>query len=57
MNHSYGGFCSLTQGKKKRNVFICNDEMVGHFALYHTSVTVESKAELIKFVASNCIGG
>jgi hypothetical protein len=58
MNHSYGGFCSLTQGKKKRNMYICNDEMVGHFALYHAaSVTIASKNELIKFVVSNCIGG
>jgi hypothetical protein len=56
-NHSYGGFCSLTQGKKKRDVYICNDDMVGHFALYHASVTINSKAALIKFVVSNCIGG
>ena len=56
-NHSYGGFCSLMQGKKKRNVYICNDNMVGHFALYHGSVTINSKAALIKFVVSNCIGG
>jgi len=62
-NHSYGGFCSLMQGKKKRNVYICNDDMEGHFALYHDSalyrggVTIPSKAQLIKFVVSNCIGG
>jgi len=64
MNHSYGGFCSLRHGNKKINVHICNDDMVGHFALYHDSVmtyhasiAISSKAALIKFVVSNCIGG
>lgn len=56
-NQSYGGFCSLIRGKKKRNVYICNDDIVGHFALYHASVTSEAKHTLIKFVVSNCIGG
>jgi hypothetical protein len=56
-NHSYGGFCSLEQEGKKRDIYICNDNMVGHFALYHSSVTIKHKPHLIKFVVSNCIGG
>ena len=63
-NHSYGGYCSLRHGNKKINVYICNDDMVGHFALYHDSVmmyranvAIISKEMLIKFVVSNCIGG
>ncbi len=56
-DHVYGGFCSLAQGSKKMNLYVCNDDMVGHFALYHASVTIEYKPMLIQFVASNCLGG
>jgi hypothetical protein len=64
MNHSYGGFCSLRHGNKRINIYICNDDMVGHFALYHDNVMMDhgriaitSKETLIKFVVSNCLGG
>jgi hypothetical protein len=54
-NHSYGGFCSLMQDNKKTNMYICNDEMVGHFALCHATVTITSTVELSKFVVSKAL--
>ena len=33
-NHSYGGYCIFADGAgKRRNVEICNDEMVGQFQI------------------------
>lgn len=58
-NHSYGGYCTLVQDKKKLALQVCNDDMVGHFAIYHSqdNLLMQDRATLINFVVSNCFGG
>lgn len=54
-NHSYGGLCILRQGSTRTPVAICNDELVGHFAMsWNPAFT---KERLAKFVADQCFGG
>ena len=59
MNHSYGAFCTLLQGKKRIPIQVCNDDMVGDFALNHPyrNEMDKTKNDLIMFVVSNCLGG
>lgn len=54
---NYGAYCKLAQGKRKLDVELCDDDMVGYFVIKHTSVMMQDKASLIKFVADNCFGG
>jgi hypothetical protein len=59
----YGGYCTLVQGNGvKKLIEICDDDLVGHFALYYdypTGVIVKSrdKQSLVSFVEQNCTGG
>jgi hypothetical protein len=55
-NHSFGALCRQRYGHKIRSVFVCNDEMVGHFAL-DVVPNNASKDALITFIATNCYGG
>lgn len=54
-NHSYGGFCTLQSGTTRQRVRVCNDEMVGHFAIEPS--TDESASGLRDFTNSQCFGG
>jgi uncharacterized protein len=55
-NDSFGGYCVLDEGAKRTEVKICNDEMIGHFALQTIDPTSESKKALIDFTADQCLG-
>lgn len=57
----YGGYCTLVQQNGQRKlVAICDDNMVGHFALYHSygyeAPSVDADF-LVSFVQNNCEGG
>lgn len=54
-NHSYGGICSLQFGKIRREFLLCNDQLVGHFAL--AADFVVSREWVARFVRANCVGG
>ena len=55
-NHSYGAICSIQfSGKKAGDYLVCNDKMVGHFAL--TSSYVVARDWVAEFVKKNCVGG
>lgn len=54
-NHSFGGLCILTKGAVRQRVHICNDEMVGHFALEPS--TDDTALALRDFTNSRCFGG
>jgi hypothetical protein len=56
-NHSYGGHCTLEDGSSRKPVMICNDEMVGHFAIQALRFGVEADDKLIDFTGRNCFGG
>ena len=56
-NHSFGALCQQKQEHKlSRRILICNDEMIGHFALEPATKNV-GKDQLIEFIATNCYGG
>jgi uncharacterized protein len=54
-NHSYGALCTLQAGSARQRVRICNDEMVGHFALEPS--TDDSAKALLEFTNRQCFGG
>jgi hypothetical protein len=54
-NHSYGAICRIESAGASHEYFLCNDEMVGHFAL--ATRMVESREALADFVKWNCVGG
>jgi uncharacterized protein YecT (DUF1311 family) len=54
-NHSYGAVCTMKSADTLRDVFVCNDEMVGHFAI--APATDASRDAVVAFVKSNCVGG
>ncbi|WP_308515500.1 hypothetical protein [Sphingomonas flavescens] len=54
-NQSYGGICSIEFGKRRREYLLCNDRLVGHFALAADFVVSGEWVE--RFVKSNCVGG
>lgn len=53
-NHSYGGLCTLQNGTKRERVRICNDELIGHFAIEPS--TDDSAPALRDFTDDQCYG-
>ena len=56
-NHSYGAFCSLQTGAQIQTVAVCNAMMTSAFKMKQITGSSWSKADLIKFVMNNCVGG
>ncbi len=58
-DHSYGGYCKLKLAPHtKKLVKICNDNMVGHFAIEDAeALALWSVRSLAEFVAHHCVGG
>jgi uncharacterized protein len=56
-NNSFGGICTLQDGAQRQNVTICNDDMVGHFAMQPTAPQDIPGKNLIDFTYDNCFGG
>jgi len=56
-NHSFGGYCAVTDGPTRSRVMICNDDMMGHFAMTPITNDVDGDQELIEFTNQNCFGG
>ena len=55
-NHSYGAICMVeSAGQPPREYLLCNDKMVGHFAL--TSSFAVDHGWVADFVKSRCVGG
>ncbi|CAH0235122.1 hypothetical protein [Pseudomonas brassicacearum] len=54
-NHSFGSICTYQHDQATEKVFVCNDLMVGHFAmLYEFTDTDQWQARAI---FENCYGG
>lgn len=54
-NHSFGGFCTLVSGGGRTSVKVCNDDMLGRFAI--EPVSSGTHAELREFTDARCFGG
>lgn len=54
-NHSFGAFCTVQEGPRRRHVKICNDDAMGHFAM--EAVATGSNDELRTFTDKQCYGG
>jgi hypothetical protein len=54
-NHSYGAICMIQFGDKPREYLLCNDQLVGHFAL--TPSFAVDRSWVADFVKHNCTGG
>lgn len=55
VNHSYGAICKVVFKAEPRDYVLCNDAMVGHFAVA-ASFTYD-RAWVVRFVKNNCVGG
>lgn len=53
-NHSFGGFCTLQSNEGRKRVKICNDDMIGRFAI--EPVSSGTDAELREFTNERCYG-
>lgn len=56
-NDSFGGLCTLAADGKRSEVQICDDDMVGHFAMQPADPARRTDAALIEFTNANCYGG
>lgn len=56
-NNSFGGICTLQQSEQRKQVAICNDDMVGHFAMQPTMPQDVSETHLVDFTHDRCYGG
>ena len=56
-NNSYGAFCTAKRGNIDTSVAVCDDEIVGHFAVENLTSDDTNKQHLIEFIMSNCVGG
>lgn len=60
-NVSHGGICLYSDKEKYTPVYICNDEMVGHFKMTpldrKLGSFVGSISEITDFTMKNCFGG
>ncbi len=54
-NHSYGAVCEITRGRGKAEALLCNDDIVGHFAL--TTAFQEHRDSVAAFTFRKCTGG
>ncbi|WP_266171087.1 lysozyme inhibitor LprI family protein [Dyella subtropica] len=55
-NNSFGGYCTLENGTERSHVKICNDDMVGHFAIEKVTEP-PLQQDLIEFTNAKCFGG
>ena len=53
----YGGICDYQKTIKSNSVALCIDEMVGHFKMIEIDRKTYKKTDLIRLIASNCVGG
>ena len=56
-NVSFGGYCTLQDGLGHQYVMICNDEMIGHFAMRDVTDVNKTDKQLVNFTNSHCFGG
>jgi uncharacterized protein YecT (DUF1311 family) len=56
-NHSFGGYCTTLDGSSRSRVMICDDEMIGHFAMQQVGEDEGDDKKLIDFTDQNCFGG
>lgn len=56
-NHSFGGICRIDGGWLHGDVLICNDDMVGRFAMDHVEPDAATDEVLIDYVNTKCFGG
>lgn len=56
-NHSFGASCTLQRGKARVSVMLCEDEMVGHYALREVKPGAVSTEQLVAFTDNECFGG
>lgn len=56
-NVAYGGFCNAQKADTSTMVMICNDQMIGHFAIQNIVRRDASLLDLAEFVYQNCLGG
>lgn len=53
-NHSYGAYCQVEVDGVRRSWVLCNDQMVGHFALASFGPI---RSQIAQFTYDNCTGG
>jgi hypothetical protein len=56
-NNSYGGYCTLEKGGRRTPVEICDDNLIGHFAVRSISTAAMTDEGLVRFTSANCFGG
>lgn len=56
-NDSYGGYCTVIDGATRSRVMICNDDMLGHFAIQPAKDGLDDDKKLIEFTNEHCFGG
>lgn len=56
-NHSFGGYCTLQNGAAREPVIVCNDLMIGHFAMEPVGSAQQSDTKLVRFTDDHCFGG
>jgi uncharacterized protein len=54
-NHSFGGICILQDGTQRKDVEICNDDMIGHFHM-QSGTQSDTDKNLVDFIYNNCSG-
>jgi uncharacterized protein YecT (DUF1311 family) len=55
-NDSFGGYCTIMDGTTRSRVVICNDDMIGHFAMKSLKENEDTDRNLIDFTNENCFG-
>ncbi|MGH8159402.1 MAG: lysozyme inhibitor LprI family protein [Rhodanobacter sp.] len=55
-NHSFGGACVLQDGDQRKDIEVCNDDMIGHFQMRPITSQGVTDKNLIDFVYNNCSG-
>jgi hypothetical protein len=54
-NISYGAICTVNTNRRLYDLMMCDDDLVGHYAL--TNTFVMSEEAVAKFTKQNCYGG
>ncbi|MFC4765456.1 lysozyme inhibitor LprI family protein [Dyella koreensis] len=56
-NDSFGGYCTILDGSTRSRVMICDDDMIGHFAMQSFKENEDTDQNLIDFTNEHCFGG
>lgn len=56
-NDSFGGYCTILDGSIRSRVMICDDDMIGHFAMQSIKENEDTDQKLIEFTNEHCFGG